>query len=53
MLGIKRKFLNRTSNIEIQPPKMTFVYEDNIDTDRIIAGKYTKAFDMNLLAEQI
>ena len=32
---------------------MTFVYGDNIDTDRIIAGKYTKILDMNTLAENV
>ncbi len=32
---------------------MTFVYGDNIDTDRIIAGKYTKTLDMNSLAEHV
>ena len=32
---------------------MTFVYGDNIDTDRIIAGKYTKTLDMNILAEHV
>ncbi|MDZ7897561.1 MAG: 3-isopropylmalate dehydratase small subunit [Arcicella sp.] len=32
---------------------MTFVYGDNIDTDRIIAGKYTKTLDMNTLAEHV
>ena len=30
---------------------MTFIYGDNIDTDRIIAGKYMKILDMNTLAE--
>ncbi len=32
---------------------MTFVYGDNIDTDRIIAGKYTKTLDVNTLAEHV
>ena len=32
---------------------MTFVYGDNIDTDRIIAGKYTKTLDMISLAEHV
>ncbi len=32
---------------------MTFVYGGNIDTDRIIAGKYTKTLDMNTLAENV
>lgn len=32
---------------------MTFVYGDNIDTDRIIAGKYTKTLDMSVLAEHV
>ena len=30
---------------------MTFIYGDNIDTDRIIAGKYMKMLDKNTLAE--
>ena len=32
---------------------MTFIYGDNIDTNRIIAGKYTKILDMNTLAENV
>ena len=43
----------RISNIEPQTTNMTFVYGDNIDTDRIIAGKYTKTLDMNTLAEHV
>ena len=30
-----------------------FVYGDNIDTDRIIPGKYTKTLDLNALAEHV
>ena len=30
---------------------MTFIYGDNIDIDRIIAGKYMKTLDMDTLAE--
>lgn len=29
------------------------VYGDNIDTDRIIPGKYTKTLDLSLLAEHV
>lgn len=29
------------------------VYGDNIDTDRIIAGKYTKTLDLSFLAEHV
>lgn len=32
---------------------MTFVYGDNIDTDRIIAGKYTKTLNVSDLAEHV
>ena len=32
---------------------MTFYYGDNIDTDRIIAGKYTKTLDMSTLAQHV
>jgi 3-isopropylmalate dehydratase small subunit len=32
---------------------MTYVYGDNIDTDRIIAGKYTKTLDMTTLAAHV
>jgi 3-isopropylmalate dehydratase small subunit len=32
---------------------MTYVYGDNIDTDRIIAGKYTKTLDLNTLAAHV
>lgn len=32
---------------------MTFVYGDNIDTDRIIPGKYTKTLDMSTLADHV
>ncbi len=32
------------------PYPQVFVYGDNIDTDRIIAGKYTKTLDMSHLA---
>ena len=28
-------------------------YGDNIDTDRIIPGKYTKTLDLNHLAEHV
>lgn len=31
----------------------TFVYGDNIDTDRIIPGKYTKTLDMSTLADHV
>ena len=31
----------------------TFVYRDNIDTDRIIPGKYTKTLDMSTLADHV
>lgn len=31
----------------------THVYGDNIDTDRIIAGKYTKTLDMSTLAAHV
>ena len=31
----------------------TFVYGDNIDTDRIIPGKYTKTLDMSTLANHV
>ena len=41
------------TNIENRTSNMTFVYGDNIDTDRIIAGKYTKTLDMNILAEHV
>ena len=47
------RYEHRISNIECQTTKMTFVYGDNIDTDRIIAGKYTKTLDMNTLAEHV
>ena len=30
---------------------MTFIYGDNIGTDRIIARKYMKTLDINTLAE--
>ena len=30
----------------------THVYGDNIDTDRIIPGKYTKTLDISHLADQ-
>jgi 3-isopropylmalate/(R)-2-methylmalate dehydratase small subunit len=30
-----------------------FVYGDNIDTDRIIPGKYTKTLDLNTLANHV
>ena len=30
-----------------------FVYGDNIDTDRIIAGKYTKTLDLRTFAEHV
>jgi 3-isopropylmalate dehydratase small subunit len=43
----------RTSKTEHPTSNMTFVYGDNIDTDRIIAGKYTKTLDMNTLAEHV
>jgi len=32
---------------------MTFSYGDNIDTDRIIPGKYTKTLDMSTLAQHV
>ena len=32
---------------------MTFVYGDNIDTDRIIPGKYTKTLDLDHLADHV
>ena len=32
---------------------MTFSYGDNIDTDRIIPGKYTKTLDMSTLAAHV
>ena len=32
---------------------MTHVYADNIDTDRIIPGKYTKTLDTRVLAEHV
>jgi 3-isopropylmalate dehydratase small subunit len=32
---------------------MTYAYGDNIDTDRIIAGKYTKTLDFSTLAEHV
>ena len=32
---------------------MTFVYGDNIDTDRIIPGKYTKTLDLSTLADHV
>ena len=32
---------------------MTYVYGDNIDTDRIIPGKYTKTLDLSTLAEHV
>lgn len=32
---------------------VTHVYGDNIDTDRIIAGKYTKTLDMSHLAAHV
>ena len=53
MFGRRAKLLNRTSYIENQASNMTFVYGDNIDTDSIIAGKYTKTLDMNTLAEHV
>ena len=53
MFGRKSKLLNSTPNIENRTSNMTFVYGDNIDTDRIIAGKYTKTLDMNTLAEHV
>lgn len=31
--------------------KTKYVYGDNIDTDRIIPGKYTKTLDMSTLAQ--
>lgn len=31
----------------------THVYGDDIDTDRIIPGKYTKTLDMNELAAHV
>ena len=32
---------------------MTYVYGDNIDTDRIIPGKYTKTLDLSSLAQHV
>lgn len=32
---------------------MVFVYGDNIDTDRIIPGKYTKTLDLSTLADHV
>jgi len=32
---------------------MTYVYGDNIDTDRIIPGKYTKTLDLSTLAAHV
>lgn len=32
---------------------MVFVYGDNIDTDRIIPGKYTKTLDLTTLANHV
>ena len=32
---------------------MTYVYGDNIDTDRIIPGKYTKTLDLSSLAQYV
>lgn len=32
---------------------MVFTYQDNIDTDRIIPGKYTKTLDMSTLAAHV
>lgn len=32
---------------------MVFVYGDNIDTDRIIPGKYTKTLDLSSLADHV
>ena len=32
---------------------MVFVYGDNIDTDRIIPGKYTKTLDLDSLANHV
>lgn len=32
---------------------MVYVYGDNIDTDRIIPGKYTKTLDLSTLAEHV
>ena len=31
----------------------THIYGDNIDTDRIIAGKYTKTLDISSLATHV
>jgi 3-isopropylmalate dehydratase small subunit len=36
-----------------QTKKMTYLYGDNIDTDRIIAGKYTKTLDMSTFAAHV
>lgn len=33
--------------------KKIYVYGDHIDTDRMIAGKYTKTLDRNLLAQHV
>jgi 3-isopropylmalate/(R)-2-methylmalate dehydratase small subunit len=33
--------------------EVKFVYGDNIDTDRIIPGKYTKTLDMSTLASHV
>lgn len=35
------------------PTATAFVYGDNIDTDRIIAGKYTKTLDLSQLAAHV
>jgi len=32
---------------------MVYVYGDNIDTDRIIPGKYTKTLDLSALADHV
>ena len=32
---------------------MVFVYGDDIDTDRIIPGKYTKTLDLSVLADHV
>ncbi len=32
---------------------MVYVYGDNIDTDRIIPGKYTKTLDLSTLADHV
>jgi len=32
---------------------MVYVYGDNIDTDRIIPGKYTKTLDLSTLATHV